>query len=468
MARARQLTLQELAELSARLAKPFADRREILAGAGLDEASWASTKEGMTIWMTARLRAGDRGVVDVYRAAFEGRPVPQASATPPPDVLAPRSPEPVAAKPASPDIPSYLRVPQHAENALLREPALPVAPVMSPPAQAATPSAPMASPAGPAPFRMAPVPLSTLPLSSPAHRPGQVETDEMDMSTFREPAIPFARAEPADEARRSEQRRADEALAQAERDQASPDAVAARKLAETDRAVIERMQQSFGGGALGATRPADASDLRKPLPFPATPNAQGSAAPPKPEVAPAPSKPEVGRPPPPGVVPPFRQVSLPQDSPHPRVNKAPAALVETSHLAEGSAPPEAKPFVQGGPRHPPTMHLPAPLPQQSGHTRMGSAGRRPSMPFQRGAAPTGPLPPGWTLQRYAVLCIDLHASGLDEAEVLRSHAISTDERRALDAHWEHRMMVEPALRAEWKAHADRREAELRAKPRTPR
>ncbi len=100
--------------------------------------------------------------------------------------------------------------------------------------------------------------------------------------------------------------------------------------------------------------------------------------------------------------------------------------------------------------------------EQAGFTVAGSSGARPSMPFARAAAPNPKdLPPGWTLARYATLCFDLHASGMTEAEVLAMAQLTQTQRMALDAYWQNRMTEEPALRAEWKAFADRREAELR-------
>jgi hypothetical protein len=101
---------------------------------------------------------------------------------------------------------------------------------------------------------------------------------------------------------------------------------------------------------------------------------------------------------------------------------------------------------------------------QSGFTMAGSSGARPSMPFMRGGSPNPEsLPPGWSIQRYAALCIDLHASGMPEERVLAMAQLSRDQRLALDNYWQGRMTQEPALRAEWKAHADRREAELRGR-----
>ncbi len=98
---------------------------------------------------------------------------------------------------------------------------------------------------------------------------------------------------------------------------------------------------------------------------------------------------------------------------------------------------------------------------QSGYTVAGGS-RRFSIPFKRGAAPDpSSLPPGWTLKRYAILCIDLGVSGLPEAQVLHHAQLSLDQRRALDDYFNTAMNANPELRLEWKTYADARHAELR-------
>jgi hypothetical protein len=118
----------------------------------------------------------------------------------------------------------------------------------------------------------------------------------------------------------------------------------------------------------------------------------------------------------------------------------------------------------------PGLAAPAPSPAppppsapsvQSGRTVAGSSGARPSMPFMgRGAPQSASVPPGWTLQRYAVLCIDLYANQNPPAEVLVHAGITQEQRQAIDDYWQQKMREDPALRAEWKVHADRRQAEL--------
>jgi hypothetical protein len=151
------------------------------------------------------------------------------------------------------------------------------------------------------------------------------------------------------------------------------------------------------------------------------------------------------------------------------------ALREGSNGAPGPNPDETQlggmatgqplPFV---PEAAPGPKLPAPPPAPqmersalAGRTAFGSSGARPSLPFARGKGANLPdLPPGWTLARYAALSIDLYASGLPEDEVLRLAGLTRAQVKALDAYWEARMFDEPSLRAEWKAFADARKAEL--------
>ena len=137
---------------------------------------------------------------------------------------------------------------------------------------------------------------------------------------------------------------------------------------------------------------------------------------------------------------------------------------DETHLG-GVATGRALPFVPDampGPEPPPH---PARKPERSplaGRTAFGSSGARPSLPFARGKGPNPPdLPPGWTLARYAALSIDLYASGMPADEVLRVAGLTRAQLKALDAYWEARMFEEPSLRAEWKAFADARQAELK-------
>ncbi len=125
------------------------------------------------------------------------------------------------------------------------------------------------------------------------------------------------------------------------------------------------------------------------------------------------------------------------------------------------------PFRAGSPSSPspavPPSSARAPS-AQSGFTMAGSSGARPSMPFMRAGTPNPEsIPPGWNIQRYAALCIDLHASGLPAERVLSMAQITHEQRLALDDYWQARMTQDPSLRAEWQAHADRRVAEVRGR-----
>jgi hypothetical protein len=172
----------------------------------------------------------------------------------------------------------------------------------------------------------------------------------------------------------------------------------------------------------------------------------------------------------PRVAPPERAVA--EQASLPRMT---VALREGSSAAPGPNPDETQlggmatdrplPFVPEAVPVPKLPPPPAPKVERSalaGRTAFGSSGARPSLPFARGKGANLPdLPPGWTLARYAALSIDLYASGMPEDEVLRVAGLTRAQLKALDAYWEARMFDEPSLRAEWKAFADARQAELK-------
>ena len=294
MARARELTIEEFATLSASLAAPFSDRAKILEHGGLDEAGWAETKAAMEQFMAARLRVDDRTALESYRAAYA---TAQASS---------------AASPA------------------------------------------------------------------PGHQTG----------------VLVAAAAPA------------------------PGAV--------------------GDAAMQAEAPKFTPSYMLGVPLGA--QAARAVAPPPERIVIRPPEQRPPEQPPPVVDPDETQMVDPR-------SLKPSLPFDTSKRAQqiviSSAPQTPSP--------------------SAGFTIAGSSGARPSMPFARLAAPNpASIPPGWTIARYAALCFDLHASGFPEEKVLAMAQITRDQRLALDAYWQNRMNAEPALRVEWKGHADRREAELRA------
>jgi hypothetical protein len=115
------------------------------------------------------------------------------------------------------------------------------------------------------------------------------------------------------------------------------------------------------------------------------------------------------------------------------------------------------PFVQGERAVAPPAAGPA---FQSGFTVAARPLPRKSLPFRRNAAPIAAPPPGWDVERYGRLCIDLIRSGLDESVVLQRAGLTPEQRRSLDRYWEDRMFAEPELRLMWKSACDRRVAEI--------
>ena len=102
--------------------------------------------------------------------------------------------------------------------------------------------------------------------------------------------------------------------------------------------------------------------------------------------------------------------------------------------------------------------------ERSSGTVMGpSVLTRSTLPFQKGTRARLAEPrnePGWTIERYAVLCIDLHVSGRPEAEVLAAAGITRDTYIGLDAFWEQEMHRDPALRERWASASSRRRIDL--------
>ena len=109
------------------------------------------------------------------------------------------------------------------------------------------------------------------------------------------------------------------------------------------------------------------------------------------------------------------------------------------------------------------MNQPFSPSEQSGETKeVGMLSLESLLPFINNAREAPSTPLGWSLARYASLCVDLLRSGAPEAQVLAAAKVTPEQRAELDAYWRQRLRDEPAVRTEWKLHADRREAELRA------
>lgn len=69
---------------------------------------------------------------------------------------------------------------------------------------------------------------------------------------------------------------------------------------------------------------------------------------------------------------------------------------------------------------------------------------RPALPF----APA-PAPFGYTLERYASLCVELAVDSNKVDEVLSRYRLTAEERAELDAYWRKRMTAEPRTWAAW-------------------
>lgn len=101
---------------------------------------------------------------------------------------------------------------------------------------------------------------------------------------------------------------------------------------------------------------------------------------------------------------------------------------------------------------------------QSGETKeVGMLSLESLLPFTNSARESPETPLGWSLARYASFCIDLLRSGMPGAQVLAAAQVTPEQRAQLDTYWRQRLRDEPEVRSEWKLHADRREAELRAR-----
>jgi hypothetical protein len=125
-----------------------------------------------------------------------------------------------------------------------------------------------------------------------------------------------------------------------------------------------------------------------------------------------------------------------------------------SSALEGE-PPASLPFLESerpvpSRRVSPEIRLPA----VATGTRVASdALSRQTLPFQgkRGGRVAGANLPGWTVERYATLCIDLHASGRPRDDVFREYQLTDGSFTSLDAYWEDELSRHPELHRRWAA-----------------
>ncbi|WP_437316073.1 hypothetical protein [Sorangium sp. So ce385] len=118
--------------------------------------------------------------------------------------------------------------------------------------------------------------------------------------------------------------------------------------------------------------------------------------------------------------------------------------------AAGAAPaPAAAPEVRSGFEMPAGMRRFQSLRETE---RASSSPSGPALPFAPPPAAMAPLEsgvPSLSLERYAVLCVDLRRFPEQGSEILRRHGLTAEQRADLDTHWHKRMAEEPAVRLAW-------------------
>jgi glutathionylspermidine synthase len=71
------------------------------------------------------------------------------------------------------------------------------------------------------------------------------------------------------------------------------------------------------------------------------------------------------------------------------------------------------------------------------------------LPFAPSTPPAGapepPGPAGLTLEQYASLCVEIAFEPAKVDDTLLRYRIDAEQRRALDDHWQRRMMAAPSL-----------------------
>jgi hypothetical protein len=178
----------------------------------------------------------------------------------------------------------------------------------------------------------------------------------------------------------------------------------------------------------------------------------------------------------PGSAPPQPSAPPPTAGPSatlPQVKRAPAALTGTSlgtlpprgpamPFAPGRPPGEAPagtsggvaiaampalPFDPNAPSHLPASGSPAlpvrPPSKLSGTVDASAAPAGPQLPFAK--APEPPGPSGLSLEQYASLCVELALEPAKADETLLRYQLTSEQRKALDTHWQGRIAAEPSV-----------------------
>lgn len=194
--------------------------------------------------------------------------------------------------------------------------------------------------------------------------------------------------------------------------------------------------------------------LRSATPAPMSAVPELAPPTPAPPVAPA----MVAAPPPAAVAPPaLIQIGAPgPQATSPRPGMDGTALL--SGPLPGVREAMSLPFKAGTGSSPSAR--PATTPRQgssiSTGTRMAPEGMPiRSLPFDGAKRAEGNLT-GWTVERYAEVCVDLSASGRTRAEVLANHGLDEARFKTLDAYWESTIADDPALQSKWSDACARR------------
>lgn len=160
---------------------------------------------------------------------------------------------------------------------------------------------------------------------------------------------------------------------------------------------------------------------------------------------------------PPVAPPPVLAIGVPLAAAKPRASLDGTALL--SGPLPGVREAAQLPFKSGG-VEPPKLPTQAPRSSISTGTRMAPEGMPiHSVPFESARRAEGNLT-GWTVERYAALCIDLSLAGRPRPDVLRDYGLDEARFGPLDSYWEGAVAKDAALQQKWTEACARRRLAL--------
>jgi hypothetical protein len=156
--------------------------------------------------------------------------------------------------------------------------------------------------------------------------------------------------------------------------------------------------------------------------------------------------------------PPLNRSGVPAPAPA-LAQRPPSHLQSTIFHPDGMPIPKASPFV--APATPPPQAQASSMPVAP---RIGSGTSLASLPLPasevlpfKGGKHSGENVPGWTVEHYAALCIDLVASGAAKHEVLMRYGIVEQQCEAMNEYWQNKILDDASIGSRWeRASADRR------------